>query len=174
MKTLFKAALPLLGLLCLDSQQARSQIEINRTVVAAAPVAAQNTTYRVTATLGQAAIGTIGAAQRKIDQGFWHTLPRPAAAAITHTSETDGLSISASPMPFAEFTEISIRLPQREQVSLVIYDLLGKPVRMLIDSEQLEGRVNLSLYAEDLPSGRYTASLTAGNEQRTIPLLIVR
>lgn len=174
MRTLSKAALPILGLICFSLQEARSQINLSHSVVAAAPVVAQSTTYRLNATLGQSAIGPATTQRYIVGQGFWQAMPHTSASLTDPTTAQPTVSLSASPLPFADQTEVSIHLPKREHVSLVIYDLLGKPVRTLIDSEQPEGTHSLTLSAEDLPSGRYTAALSAGDQHRILSLLIVR
>lgn len=169
-----KAALPLLGLLCIPAGEARSQTQVVSGVIAAAPVSAENHRYHISATLGQPAVGLATLAGAIVEQGFWHASPRPAVAGATEPGSAEEPTLSVFPVPFAESAQLTLHLPGRQHLSLVLYDMLGKPVRVLIDSEQPEGTLNLTLAADELPSGRYTLSATAGNRRQTMPIIIVR
>ncbi|MEK6570069.1 MAG: T9SS type A sorting domain-containing protein, partial [Bacteroidota bacterium] len=66
------------------------------------------------------------------------------------------------PNPFNPTTTIHFSLPQREQVTLKIFDVLGQEVATLVKSEYLAGNHSVVFYAEDLASGIYFYRLDVG------------
>jgi hypothetical protein len=70
------------------------------------------------------------------------------------------------PNPFNPSTEIGFSLPQRSEVRLVIYNLLGQEVRELLDQTFEQGRHSVIWDGRDnsggnIPSGAYFYRLTA-------------
>ncbi|MCI0695925.1 Ig-like domain-containing protein [candidate division KSB1 bacterium] len=66
------------------------------------------------------------------------------------------------PNPFNPATIIRYSLAKPEHVKLVIYDLLGRPVHVLIDRRQSAGPHEISFYGRNLASGMYFYRLEAG------------
>lgn len=176
MNNRWKAVLSLLGAITLAAPYAQSQTTLPTSVAGAGAVAAANGTYRVNGTLAQGAIGIVRLNSAKAaEQGFWYTLPTARTThAETPTTGTSLLALHSSPNPFSESTQLTLNIPHAGHVSLTLYNLLGQPVRTLIDAPQPEGPFTLNLLAEDLPSGRYTAVLKSGNEQQTLSLTLVK
>lgn len=84
------------------------------------------------------------------------------------------------PNPFNPSTTIPFTLPVRTQVSLKIYDMLGKEVRTLINNEQYpagpteiawDGKSNAGA---PVSSGTYFYSLIYGNFQKTNKMVLVK
>jgi hypothetical protein len=59
------------------------------------------------------------------------------------------------PNPFNPTTTIEFDIPERTNVKLTIYDILGREVETLIDKELEPGRYKLNFTATNLPSGVY-------------------
>ena len=59
------------------------------------------------------------------------------------------------PNPFSERTTLTFNLPERETISLRVYDVLGRRVRTLASGELAAGEHRFALEAGDLPSGVY-------------------
>lgn len=59
------------------------------------------------------------------------------------------------PNPFNPTTSIRYSLPEASQVKLVVYDMLGRTVRVLVDGMRQAGQHEVALDAGDLPSGTY-------------------
>ncbi len=79
------------------------------------------------------------------------------------------------PNPFNPSTIISFELPQREIVTLKIFDILGREVATLIDSEEFSaGAFHVELDAGTLSSGNYFYTLTAGTFTQTKRMLLIR
>lgn len=171
----WKPPLLLLTVFSIGGAQAQSQTASPQCVVSAAAIAGTSGPYRLTATLAQPAIGQVTATG--IAQGFWHPMQRSTAGGedrpVTGTAAT-ALNLTAYPNLFSESTELSLYIPHAGPVSLVLYDLLGKPVQTLLEAEQPAGAFNMQLRAGNLSAGRYTVVLTTGGQQRSFPLVLVK
>jgi hypothetical protein len=66
------------------------------------------------------------------------------------------------PNPFNPVTKIKFTVVNKEQVSLIIYDLLGREVTRLIDQELNPGSHEVEFNGKDLSSGTYFYRITAG------------
>ncbi|NOZ09244.1 MAG: T9SS type A sorting domain-containing protein [FCB group bacterium] len=79
----------------------------------------------------------------------------------------------AFPNPFNPITTISYSVPERSQVEITIFDMLGKKVKQFTAEEQVAGRHQVSWNADGSPSGIYFVLLQAGDysAKRKIVLL---
>ena len=77
------------------------------------------------------------------------------------------------PNPFNPNTTISFTVPEASYVTLAIYDVLGRKVRVLVDGTQQAGTHEAIFEASDLSSGTYFMRLTtdAGVFTKTMLLL---
>ncbi len=78
------------------------------------------------------------------------------------------------PNPFNPTTVISYQLPVASQVSLKIFDVLGKEVATLVNQRQEAGAYNYMLNAANLSSGVYFYRLHAGNFVQTRKMMLVK
>jgi hypothetical protein len=70
------------------------------------------------------------------------------------------------PNPFNPTTDISFSLAQAGYTELKVYDLLGREVKTLVNSELTAGLHQVNFEAVDLPSGAYIYRLTSGNQSQ--------
>lgn len=80
------------------------------------------------------------------------------AIGITDNSSSlpERLSLSQNyPNPFNAATAIRYQLPAKSDVSIEIFDILGRKVTALVDKEQPAGEYRVIWNAEDIPSGVY-------------------
>lgn len=83
------------------------------------------------------------------------------------------------PNPFNPVTEIKFNLASQENVSIKVYDILGKEIKLLVKEElsarehkvQWNGKDN---YNRELPSGIYFIKMTAGSYQKTIKAILLK
>ncbi|HSW56371.1 MAG TPA: T9SS type A sorting domain-containing protein, partial [Ignavibacteriaceae bacterium] len=66
------------------------------------------------------------------------------------------------PNPFNPATTIAYSIPKEAQVSLKIYDVMGREVVELVNGKQSSGSYNVEFDASSLASGTYFYKLTAG------------
>ena len=78
------------------------------------------------------------------------------------------------PNPFNPVTTIRYSVPFRENVTLLVYDILGSQVRTLVKEIKEAGEHDVSFYSEGLSSGIYFYKLTAGDFSETKKLQIVK
>lgn len=78
------------------------------------------------------------------------------------------------PNPFNPSTTIPFTLKQAGQVSLVIYDLLGRDVAHLVNEMRPAGTYQAVWQAGDLPSGTYLYKLNVGGESITRMLTLLK
>jgi hypothetical protein len=83
------------------------------------------------------------------------------------------------PNPFNPSTEIRYELPSPLQVRLIVYDLLGREVKRLVDATQEAGTHGITwdgknTTGENVGSGTYLMKLDAGNLTATKKLILVR
>ncbi len=67
------------------------------------------------------------------------------------------------PNPFNPLTVINYEIPQLSNVTLVIYDILGRQVESLVNEEKAPGKYQATFDASGLPSGVYFYRLSAGS-----------
>jgi hypothetical protein len=78
------------------------------------------------------------------------------------------------PNPFNPSTTIKFRIPQRSQVSLKVFDILGNEVADLIHEELSAGSYEKRFIADGLASGVYIYRLSAGNARMAKKFVLVK
>lgn len=99
---------------------------------------------------------------------------------VTTGVEDDGLSVKEFslsqnyPNPFNPSTVISYQLPVSSDVTLKVYDVIGKKVATLIDEYKPSGSYEIEFDAENLPSGVYLYKLQAGSNTETRKMVLMK
>jgi hypothetical protein len=78
------------------------------------------------------------------------------------------------PNPFNPTTTIEWTIGTDVDVTLKIYDVRGREIAILVDRHQLSGSHTIKWDALNQPAGVYFARLEAGEQMRTIKLLLVK
>ncbi|MEE9429585.1 MAG: T9SS type A sorting domain-containing protein [Melioribacteraceae bacterium] len=78
------------------------------------------------------------------------------------------------PNPFNPTTTIEFSLPQTSDVTLKIYDMLGKEVTTLVDKKKSGGTYRVSLDATKLSSGIYIYRLEADRFSSTRKMILIK
>ncbi len=91
----------------------------------------------------------------------------------------DKFSLTAFPNPFNPSTTIEYELPERSDVSLVIYDISGREVMTLVNQNMNPGSYETSWNGTDcngkqVAAGMYFARLKAGENAQTIKMVYLR
>ena len=77
------------------------------------------------------------------------------------------------PNPARQRATVRYALPEVQDVTVQLYDVMGRQVRTVTDGKQ-EGRQEQRLDVRGLPSGIYFLRLQAGNEMRTQKVTVVQ
>lgn len=78
------------------------------------------------------------------------------------------------PNPFNPTTRIRYELAEPAEVTLKVFDLLGRQVQTLVSAYQVPGEYTVTFDARDLSSGVYLYRLEAGSFVQTRPMLLVK
>ena len=78
------------------------------------------------------------------------------------------------PNPFNPQTTIGYALPKAGDVSLIVYDMLGREVDVLLDGPQAAGRHTVRFGANHLPNGAYVYRLVAADKTITRTMVLVK
>lgn len=99
---------------------------------------------------------------------------------VSSAKEADGLSnrffllLNNYPNPFNPETTIEYYIPEREIVTIQIYNSLGQKVRNLLQEEKPAGSHKIRFNAEALASGVYYARISAGKHFGFVKMLLLR
>ena len=72
------------------------------------------------------------------------------------------------PNPFNPSTTIRYSIPISGEVTIIVYDVLGRKVKTLVDGFKQNGNYEVIFYANDLSSGVYIYRITASNNGRIL------
>lgn len=102
-------------------------------------------------------------------------------ASFTHITDDktgikiEGFELSQNyPNPFNPSTQIHYELPERAQVRLEVYDILGRRVSTLVDEQQQAGRYEVTFDASGLASGTYIYRIEANEFIETSQMMFVK
>ncbi len=102
-------------------------------------------------------------------------LRRPVSEMVSDFPFPSDLKLEQNyPNPFNPSTTIQYNLPNQAQVSLKLYDVLGRLVATLIDEHQTAGIHYVHFNCKGLPSGVYFYRLQAGTFTKTKKLTVLK
>lgn len=78
------------------------------------------------------------------------------------------------PNPFNPTTNISYYLPEASKVNIDVFDVLGRHIQSLVNSEQTAGDHSITFNAENLSSGIYFYRIKAGSFLKTKQMLLTK
>ena len=78
------------------------------------------------------------------------------------------------PNPFNPVTTIKYDLPNTSDVSLIIYDILGRKVKELVNTKQQAGRYEIQFNASNLASGVYIYQLIADKFMSSKKMILLK
>jgi hypothetical protein len=90
-----------------------------------------------------------------------------------NTSAT-GPTLGNYPNPFNPSTTIQYRVDFPGRVTLVVYDITGREVITLVNSDEASGTYNVNFDASKLPSGIYISKLENGGKIATQKMLLLK
>lgn len=110
--------------------------------------------------------------------GYYGTIYKIDATVITSVPNT-GLPLVYSlgqnyPNPFNPATVIKFSVPEASQVTMKVYDILGKELFVLVNSKMQSGNYEVSFNASQLPSGVYFYKMEAGSFSETKKMMLIK
>ncbi len=102
------------------------------------------------------------------------TLPELMGAADPLILQPSSLVLSAFPNPFNPVTTLSFSLSQAQNVTLSVYDLMGRDVARLAEGRYDTGEHLVTFDGTELASGIYFAQFKAGNRMTTTKLMLLK
>jgi tetratricopeptide (TPR) repeat protein len=103
------------------------------------------------------------------DQNVRDRLKQP----IVSTSDQE-LVLENYPNPFNPTTQIRFTLPEQSQVSLVVYDMLGREVVRLVDEVLPAGEQTVRFDASNLANGVYIYRIQAIQQERVRMMTLIK
>ncbi len=109
--------------------------------------------------------------------GLWRMPLNDAVASVG--AEAKGMAVQFQleqnyPNPFNPSTTITFELPKTSQVTLTVYDILGREVSVLVNERKSAGVHDVKFDASGLSSGVYFYRLQAGDFTQTRKLCLIR
>ena len=87
----------------------------------------------------------------------------------------DGYQLEANyPNPFNPTTTLAFSLPETTHVRLVVYDMLGRQVKVLLDRQMQSGRQEVQFDAIGLPSGTYIYAVQTPEWSDTRQMILLK
>jgi len=110
---------------------------------------------------------------------LYHLLQVAASSGITGVSSENNIPgmfrLSQNfPNPFNPVTTIHYEIKDAGNVTLKVYDILGKEINIIINSYQKPGQYSVSFNCGFLPSGIYIYQLNSGNKISTKKMLLLK
>lgn len=156
---------------------AYSQFKLVSSVVGAGAGLVSNDSLRLYGTNGQPLIGVLQNSNFILRAGFWYQT-RHLITSVDRLPETnlpaEFLLWQNYPNPFNPSTTISYTVPKRSQVTLKIYDVLGRVLQTLVEETQDAGVYKVRLDASGLASGVYFYRFMGGSFVDTKKLILLR
>lgn len=78
------------------------------------------------------------------------------------------------PNPFNPSTLITYQISSSSDVTVDVYDMLGRKITNLVHQQQEAGNYSIVFNAQSLPSGIYICRLTVGNYSKSIKMVLLK
>jgi hypothetical protein len=136
-----------------------------------------NGSVGVHASIGQTSVGSAVILNVAVQSGFLTNPVIRGPLTSVEDSRVEALEFSLAqnyPNPFNPSTTIKFELQKSSQVTLSVFDVLGREVSVLVNERRDAGVHEVKLDASSLSSGVYFYRLQAGDFVQTRKLLLVR
>lgn len=167
----------ILILMTLFASRTEAQNKIASSVLGSGGTTTSGNNNRIVGTLGQNLIGVSSNANNISNAGFWYQ----ATDLITSVEQIENDLLPTEfrleqnyPNPFNPSTTIQFALPKTSNITIKIYDILGREVATLIDEEYQPGQYKIIFEAGQLASGLYVYRIQAGDFRETKKLMLLR
>jgi hypothetical protein len=144
-------------------------------VIAAGGTVASGGDFSLAGTVGQPVVGTMAGAGGSVQGGFWH---QPTEI-VNDVPEGEELPIEFSleqnyPNPFNPATTVQFAVPVPTEVSLKVYDTVGREVATLAEGILLPAVYRLSFNGTRFASGMYFYRMQTDGFVKTRKLILLK
>ena len=159
------------------SQALFAQDKIPSSVLGNGAAAASGANNKIVGTLGQAAIGVTGSNDASHRAGFWYS----TIDLVTSVEQIEDELLPTEfrleqnyPNPFNPSTTIRFALPKTSNVTIKIYDVLGRQVATLVDEKYQPGVYKIIFEAGELASGLYIYRIQTQSFTQSRKLMLLK
>ena len=141
------------------------QYQISNSVIGSGGSTISNANNILVSTVGEAFIGKSSNTVNQNQIGFWYAYQQSTITDVENeeTIPTVFKLEQNYPNPFNPSTRIKFAVPERSNVLIKIYDILGSEVATLVNEEMDAGWYENNFNAAGLSSGVYLFRMEAGN-----------
>ena len=154
----------------------RAQYQISSSVFGNGGALVSGGNYSMDGTAGQTEVGTTSSASDVNDIGFWY-LDNNAVTGVQSRPDVIPSDFELDqnyPNPFNPTTDIKYQISAVSNVTLKVYDILGREVATLANGKENAGSYSVTFDGSRLASGVYFYRLTAGNYIATKKLVLMK
>ena len=165
-----------LVLLLFIAPQLFSQNQISVSVLSNGGEKQSSTNYVLVGTAGQVGADLVTSTGYQVLPGFWNTYYQDVLVNVENEEAVPTVFKLEQnyPNPFNPSTIIKFAVPQRSNVVLKIYDILGSELVTLVNEELESGWYEKVFNASGYASGMYVYRMQAGDYLSTKKMLLVK
>lgn len=153
-----------------------AQTVIRNSVLGNGGATTSDVNHSVRGTVGQSLIGVTEDASHINQIGFWYQT-EDVIVSVEQISETIPQECRLEqnyPNPFNPTTTIVFAIPEPSQVTLKLFDMLGREVATLVDGEKEAGEYRVVFDAGGLANGVYCYRIWAGGYSQFKKLVLLK
>jgi hypothetical protein len=152
------------------------QYQITNSVIGSGGNVVSNSNNNIVSTVGEAFIGKSSNTVNQNQMGFWYVYQQTT---ITDVEDEELLPTAFKleqnyPNPFNPSTKIKFAVPEKSNVLIKVYDILGSEVAILVNQEMDAGWYENDFNAAELSSGVYLFRMEAGKFINTKKMILLR
>ena len=151
-------------LLILLTEFVIAQNKITAGVISSGGEKSANTNYNLNSTVGESFIGKTSGTEKQNNLGFWYVYKQSTVTEVEKEDEAipNVFKLDQNyPNPFNPSTIIKFGIPERSNVMLKIYDILGAEILTLVNEELEAGWYSKKFNATNYSSGIYIFRMQA-------------
>lgn len=152
------------------------QYQITNSVISSGGNIISNSNNTIVSTVGESFIGKSSNIVNQNQIGFWYSYQQTT---ITEVEDEETIPTVFKleqnyPNPFNPSTKIKFAVPEKSNVLIKVYDILGSEVATLVNEEMDAGWYENNFNAAGLSSGVYLFRMEAGNFISTKKMIYLR
>ena len=153
-----------------------SQYQITNSVISSGGNTVSNTSNIFVSTVGEAFIGKTSNTLNQNQIGFWYVYQQTTVTDVKdeETIPTVFKLEQNYPNPFNPSTAIKFAVPEKSNVLIQVYDILGSEVATLVNEEMDAGWYRKTFDANNYSSGVYLFRMEAGKFISTKKMILLR